>query len=315
MDNLQARYVHPQNISRNFKPDRHIIFKHFLGLMRLIYVAFILLMVLITSAQSQQTAEAWFNKGVALNSQGKYDEAIKAYDKAIEIDPQYADAWYNKGTALYMQGKVNESFQAYFKATELSKPSAGELWQKEWANRLRLIVGLAIFLFFAVGVLLLAVWKTESEQKRLIWIAIIYDIILLGIMGIASIVLWNYPHPPVIIAFVPVEILEWSFMGGMVAVLYHLAYKQKNLEIEFVAWIIAKPIIGLVMGGVVYFIALGTGVLLGINQNGINQNLLPQNTIYLLCTFAFIAGFSDRFSIDLINRLVSKSTEKELREK
>ncbi len=280
-------------------------------------------MVLITSAQSQQTAEDWFNKGGALNSQGKYDEAIKAYDKAIEIDPQYADAWIGKGTTLYAQGRVNESesSQAYFKAAEQSKLLDEDFWEKEWPKRLRLIAGLAVFLFFAVGVLLFAIWKTENEQKRLIWIAIIYNIILLGIMGIASIALWNYPHHgPIIIAYVPVEILEWSFMGGMVAVLYHLAYKQKNLKIEFAAWIIAKPIIGLVMGGVVYFIALGAGVLLGginqsINQDYINQNFLPQSTVYLLCAFAFIAGFSDRFSTDLINMLVSKSTEKEMMEK
>jgi tetratricopeptide (TPR) repeat protein len=29
-----------------------------------------------------------------------YDEAIQAYDKAIEINPQYADAWNNKEKAL-----------------------------------------------------------------------------------------------------------------------------------------------------------------------------------------------------------------------
>jgi len=37
------------------------------------------------------------NKGNALGSYGKCDEAIKAFDKAIEKKPQYADAWNNKG--------------------------------------------------------------------------------------------------------------------------------------------------------------------------------------------------------------------------
>ena len=41
-------------------------------------------------------------------SQGKYDEAIKAYDEAIKLDPQYAMAWYNKGNALDNQGKYDE---------------------------------------------------------------------------------------------------------------------------------------------------------------------------------------------------------------
>ena len=34
---------------------------------------------------------AWNNKGNALYDQGKYDEAIKAYDEAIRLDPKYAD--------------------------------------------------------------------------------------------------------------------------------------------------------------------------------------------------------------------------------
>ncbi len=47
-----------------------------------------------------QDSDAWYNKGVALDKLDKSDEAIKAYDKAIEINPQNSDAWYNKGIAL-----------------------------------------------------------------------------------------------------------------------------------------------------------------------------------------------------------------------
>ena len=38
--------------------------------------------------------------------QGKYDEAIKAYDEAIRLDPNYAKAWNNKGNALDRPGQV-----------------------------------------------------------------------------------------------------------------------------------------------------------------------------------------------------------------
>ena len=43
---------------------------------------------------------AWNNKGNVLTKLNKSDEALKAYDKAIEINPQNADAWNNKGVAL-----------------------------------------------------------------------------------------------------------------------------------------------------------------------------------------------------------------------
>ena len=53
------------------------------------------------SAVSPDTALAkyWCDKGCALNSQGKYDEAIEAYDEAIRLDPDSAEAWNNKGDA------------------------------------------------------------------------------------------------------------------------------------------------------------------------------------------------------------------------
>ena len=45
-------------------------------------------------------------KAMLLISQGKYDEAIKAYDEAIRLDPNYAMAWNNKGDALNYSGQV-----------------------------------------------------------------------------------------------------------------------------------------------------------------------------------------------------------------
>jgi len=50
---------------------------------------------------------AWFNKGVALAQLNKSCEAIKAFDKAIEINPPDSDAWYNKGITLAKLGKLD----------------------------------------------------------------------------------------------------------------------------------------------------------------------------------------------------------------
>jgi tetratricopeptide (TPR) repeat protein len=49
----------------------------------------------------------------------KYDDAIKACDIAIRIDPNNAAAWSNKAMALEDQGRTTEAIAAYDKANEL----------------------------------------------------------------------------------------------------------------------------------------------------------------------------------------------------
>jgi tetratricopeptide (TPR) repeat protein len=66
-----------------------------------------------------QDAQAWSNKGTALDDLGKLDEAIKAYDRAFEINPQYVDAWSNKGTTLKALSRNTEDDAAFAKAKEL----------------------------------------------------------------------------------------------------------------------------------------------------------------------------------------------------
>ncbi len=45
-------------------------------------------------------ADAWSNKGVALAKLGRYDEALVALDKALEINPDDADALQLKNQLL-----------------------------------------------------------------------------------------------------------------------------------------------------------------------------------------------------------------------
>lgn len=63
-----------------------------------------------------------FNIADAHYKNGKYDEAISAYEKTLRTDDITlgAKAYYNIGNAKYRQGKLNEALDYYKRAIELS---------------------------------------------------------------------------------------------------------------------------------------------------------------------------------------------------
>ena len=67
------------------------------------------------------TADEWYENGMAFADQGLYDEAIRAYDKAIRLNPSLARAWAAKGQALEIQGKESDAFRAFDEAIRLDK--------------------------------------------------------------------------------------------------------------------------------------------------------------------------------------------------
>ncbi len=67
--------------------------------------------------------ESWKSKGHTLNGLGKYEEAIRAYDKAIMIAPNDADTWYRKGLILKLIGQTEDADAAFEKAKELDLQS------------------------------------------------------------------------------------------------------------------------------------------------------------------------------------------------
>jgi superkiller protein 3 len=85
--------------------------------------------------KAPKSAKAHTDLGAALRAQGKLDEAITAFRKAIDLDPKSTSAHNNLGYTLEAQGKLDEAIACYRRSIELvSKPS--------WAhNRLGYALG------------------------------------------------------------------------------------------------------------------------------------------------------------------------------
>jgi tetratricopeptide (TPR) repeat protein len=71
-----------------------------------------------------KTSIRWTNLGSAFSSLKEYDNAIHAYKKAIELDPKNSSSWYELGTVYLILNDSERALSAYQKTVEVS-PNRG----------------------------------------------------------------------------------------------------------------------------------------------------------------------------------------------
>ena len=67
-----------------------------------------------------QFAEAYNNRGITKDRLGRHEEAIADYDEAIRINPQFAEAYYNRGTTKDVLGRHEKAIADYDEAIRLN---------------------------------------------------------------------------------------------------------------------------------------------------------------------------------------------------
>lgn len=72
-------------------------------------------------------AQAWYGQGKTLYELKEYKEALVAYDKAIQIEPEYIDAWSRRGFVLNQLQRYQEAISSFNKALQLEK-NEPEVW-------------------------------------------------------------------------------------------------------------------------------------------------------------------------------------------
>jgi len=68
---------------------------------------------------SQESAEDWFLKGNRLSQQGRFEEAVEAYKKSIELKPNATVVHFNLALAYKNLNKQEEAAVAFEKSVEL----------------------------------------------------------------------------------------------------------------------------------------------------------------------------------------------------
>src|SRR2546427_9075131 len=66
-----------------------------------------------------EQAETWFERASEWDGDpAQWEDAIKAYERVVAIDPRYAAAWNNLGLLLHRMGRYDEAESAYASALE-----------------------------------------------------------------------------------------------------------------------------------------------------------------------------------------------------
>ena len=72
----------------------------------------------------------WYGKGASLVLLGRYDEALRAIDKALDLNPRNEVAWLNKGNALTKMGRLVDALRCFNAAIKVNPK-----YEVAWNNK------------------------------------------------------------------------------------------------------------------------------------------------------------------------------------
>ena len=91
----------------------------------------------VKKAEVADYAATCMEEGIALSKLGRDGEALEAFVKAVELDPENAVAWRKKGTALGKLGRDEEALEAFVRAIELDPKDVAA-----WSNKVTALIRL-----------------------------------------------------------------------------------------------------------------------------------------------------------------------------
>ena len=139
---------------------------------------------------------------------------------------------------------------------------------------------------------------TGSTLHRLLKVLVAYQVVAIAIIAIWSYVTFDKPDWTII--GVPQMVLEWSLIGAVAGSLYRLSSYPRLSQVEkaeLYLWVLAKPFVGVALGAVIYFLAIGGVLVLNGEAKVAHRELLA--------ALGFLAAFSDKFAFSALDKLSS----------
>ncbi len=135
-------------------------------------------------------------------------------------------------------------------------------------------------------------------------------VLLAGLIFAATVANWiavagNVTGPSQMNIYPLVSTMMWGGLGGIVGALYTLWWhisEEQDFDRQYVTWYIVQPLLGLVLGGIVFLLLAGGFLILQVNLTDPNASTGARLLPYLA---AVLAGFRQNFVYEQFNRLIA----------
>jgi|GEM_PF-5582199 len=143
--------------------------------------------------------------------------------------------------------------------------------------------------------------QSERQARRTVLGVSLFLLVVVAALAYALSDIWK-PELSIPVISLPVSVLVWSFIGGVTAMLQvFVGTKSGEAKLVSYEWLLWRPVVGLIMGCVVYLAIVAGLVVLG---QGNAQTLTATQNPYILWVLAFAGGFSDKFAIFVFDNIV-----------